>query len=1219
MSLSNGGVQIAVKRGESVLSRQDVLGEKSLPPILHKLASDHPNKTASYFVSYPTAQKLKNMLSREVSETFQLDSEALDDLQVVTCPSEFRLRWRFDAVAQALVRSMNGADMDLGGGWFYKTDQVWHLDTPLSTEMASWVSKSQIHSRELLAFVTRGIEQHRSAHLLCDLSVTNAFQAKLTIVNTLKHSLDIQVTSSMPELQKQLVPLRDDEQTLLSGYTLIPHWGRVLKGSLLEAAKTTEPLRIEAKVLPAFIQDELLPNASALGCDIDQVRQAYPIEDAIHYSLSCKLERQTVEGIGRYFAVLGLSLHSDFLPIQKIFQLIKDGARFYRTDSGWLEFTPAFKARCAEWEQKNPAPIQLALAEALGTAPERLNRLKLQPPVINIPRDSDERQHAIALIETMRQHGLPAGLYGLQQQMNGILADVCVRLIQENKRAKILWLLPSRKKDAVRDTLKQHRISYDETLQKISSGVSLATPESGGLFTGTDWTLIIFSDLDLLASGDNHSKFYASIRRLWSIGVFSREDWYQDERRAQRALRVLGLNSSDLKAFLKTCMGMYTKESETFLSRITSPFKKIILGDETSTSSISGLPIPQRPPLSPSMSPPKTDLKDVFRPSFAVPESVSSGRGSFVEQAKRYVNTTYPESEPVPFMRYFPTYDDMTPQQRQWYFYWRSQVRQSNYIAADLSYLFVHIYEILHCVGFADAQSAFNYLVAFWQQYRSFYNRLDGYLIDWIADFVVVYKLPQTPLSWYAQAVEQGGRLTNEDLAIEAWLLNQSTYREIPEMLLELVSEYKLTKSKFYQQHNQDGSVSRDLRQGIQLVSDYLQQQTGKSLFEYYRPSQTSTIHRVPFASAVYDGLRQEIVVANVASWSTTAFDLQTAVTSILKYSENLLRRQRNFRGTLRGISITPEWAAVLDAAFPDPNAVEHKPAKRGRKPAQDKIDVVETPPPAVATSFSIDYSKVAALADESADLTKRLTVDDEIDSDFVELPEQSIPAVSTVHQNAFPTQLNLDRPQDTPAHLLTDLREVGEVISQDQTAVMLLHYFVKNGWEIARDVIEGLLAGEFLSVVLDQINERALELLGDNLFLIEDGQVVVAEDYRDEAEHLFKPLTSAVLLPPASVKPAHDDLTLEWSTFADFMQVQHWESLNALLSGNEVKIKLDGIARSVYTTADLLVDEINEFALMSIGDIVIETGDPPTIEDEDLESLRLLMAWALENHLQEH
>lgn len=1215
MQPADNGVLITIHRGEKLLSQKEVVAEKNIPATLVKLVSSYPVTTTGYSLSYPTAQKLKDVLFKDVSDSFQVDSQALDKLREVSCPSEFRIRWHFDATHQALVRSIGGAEGHLGGGWFYEADRIWYLDVELSSEMISWISKTYIGSNELLAFVTRGIEQHRSPHLLCDLSLATDFRAKLTIVNTLKHSLDIQITTTIPELRKQLIPLGDDDQTLISGTTLIPNWGRVLRGKLLEAARTAQTLRIESKLLPGFIQDELIPNAQILDCNISQLQQQYSIEDAAKVPLSCKLDHQVVRGIGRYKALPCLSILGEMIPVEKLTRMVEDGTRFYRLENGWLEITPEFRSRCAEWQEKKLAPVTLSPSEIIGAVPDRLNKLNLHPPAINVPHDDNEQQQAHLLIDAMRRHGLPVGLYGLQQQMNSILSVTCARLFRDDKRAKILWLVSSRKKNAVRDTLKQNRIAIDEKLEGREGHISLATPENNTLIAGSEWSLIIYSDLDVLASGDNQAKFYASIRRMWSIGVFSQENWYHDQKRAHRALQALGLSSSSLEAFLRACMGTYTKQADTLLARIASPFKKIVLGEEAAPPDTGSVPIPPRP--IPGVLPANANLKEVFRPSFTVSVETSSFSDSFLEQAKRYVNATYPETDPVSFMHYFPTYSSMTQQQRDWYFYWRSQVRRGNYLAADLSYLFVYIYEILHCVGFKDEQAAFDQLVNIWQQYRALYNRLDGYLIDWITDFAIVYKLPHNSMAWYAQVLDVGGRLTDDNLAIEAWLSRGLPYSQLPEPLLELVSEYKPTKSKFYQQYNGDSSVSRDLRQALELISNHLYQQSGKTLFEYYRPTQMYTIRRVPFASAIYDGERKEITIANIPAW-TTASELQTAITAILKYCENLLRRQRSFKGALRGIEITPEWSSVLDAAFPNPNVAEPTSTRRRAKPAVHAGDI---PQPSSPTSFSIDYSRVAALGDESIDLTKRLTVDEnDVDYDSVEISSTEVPVPNTSEPVAFSIQLNVVRPEDTPAHLLTDLREVAEVVAHDQTAVMLLQHFTTNGWELPEGIVETLLAGEFLSMVLDRINERALELLGDNLLLIENGLVIVAEDYRDEAGHLFKS-AEPMLLPSSTEaisKPEYDELTPEWSTFASLMQSRHWEALNVLLSGDDIKIKLDGIARSTYTTADLLIDEINEFALMSIGDIVIESGDSPAVEDEDVDNLRLLMAWVLEHQLQE-
>lgn len=88
---------------------------------------------------------------------------------------------------------------------------------------------------------------------------------------------------------------------------------------------------------------------------------------------------------------------------------------------------------------------------------------------------------------------------------------------------------------------------------------------------------------------------------------------------------------------------------------------------------------------------------------------------------------------------------------------------------------------------------------------------------------------------------------------------------------------------------------------------------------------------------------------------------------------------------------------------------------------------------------------------------------------------------------------------------------------------------------------------------------------------------------------------------------------------FAKQLQPYHWEAIAALLSRIEVAVRLDAIARTAYTTSNLLVDTINNAAMDSIGDIVIDTiPDPPCIEDEDVEALTQLLTWANTNQLLE-
>lgn len=94
------------------------------------------------------------------------------------------------------------------------------------------------------------------------------------------------------------------------------------------------------------------------------------------------------------------------------------------------------------------------------------------------------------------------------------------------------------------------------------------------------------------------------------------------------------------------------------------------------------------------------------------------------------------------FNRYYPTYAMMNDQQLRGYFSWRTKIRRGEMEQAPLSFAFVHVYELLNCVGGVDAQACFDELKAFWLAYRSLAPELNRYMRVWLRDFVVWHNLP---------------------------------------------------------------------------------------------------------------------------------------------------------------------------------------------------------------------------------------------------------------------------------------------------------------------------------------------------------------------------------------------------------------------------------------------------------------------------------------------
>jgi hypothetical protein len=159
----------------------------------------------------------------------------------------------------------------------------------------------------------------------------------------------------------------------------------------------------------------------------------------------------------------------------------------------------------------------------------------------------------------------------------------------------------------------------------------------------------------------------------------------------------------------------------------------------------------------------------------------------------------------------------------------------------------------------------------------------------------------------------------------------------------------------------------------------------------------------------------------------------------------------------------------------------------------------------------------------------------------------------------------------------------------------------------------------------MDRLNERAVEQIGDALLFFEDGYWVIAEDYIDEVEYILThsdyALTAIIEAMPTETSilqetsRAFEELEESWADFAQNLQTQHWEGLAALLAGEDLLTRLEAIARTMNSTANQLVDDLNGFALDTIGDIIIDTSkSSPFIEDEDKQGIQALVKWAMAN-----
>ena len=96
------------------------------------------------------------------------------------------------------------------------------------------------------------------------------------------------------------------------------------------------------------------------------------------------------------------------------------------------------------------------------------------------------------------------------------------------------------------------------------------------------------------------------------------------------------------------------------------------------------------------------------------------------------------------FSQYFPSYQIMNYEQLRTYFTWRSAVRNGMVADTSLSYAFLYIYELLGNIGVSSPQDGLDKLMAFWKAFQVHNRTIDKYMIRWLRDYHVYYELPHS-------------------------------------------------------------------------------------------------------------------------------------------------------------------------------------------------------------------------------------------------------------------------------------------------------------------------------------------------------------------------------------------------------------------------------------------------------------------------------------------
>lgn len=435
--------------------------------------------------------------------------------------------------------------------------------------------------------------------------------------------------------------------------------------------------------------------------------------------------------------------------------------------------------------------------------------------------------------------------------------------------------------------------------------------------------------------------------------------------------------------------------------------------------------------------------------------SLYQSRGSlFMKQGKLLANYEDDYDFRGNVLRYYPTYQSLTDQELRGYFSWRTRLRGGDLHPTSLSFVFLHIYELINQIGVDGPMDGYRKLTDLRDAYGPIDGRVLPYLERWLTDYVVYYGLDADLLSGTAQAA----------LDRSADLLEHIREADPVHIIgaVKQIAPKWLERSRFYAEHREemDACIVRVLRR----VWAHCDARCKKSMVEQYVGACVlEQAH--PFGAAVFcDPLKRRDYEYTVdEQW---VYRCENGIWSVrrragsprsirkledlLKTIDSVLRAESGYRYPVKAPAET-KW--ILRAIREEYQSLLAEKSAAGEK------------------KITIDYSQLVNIRRDAAVTQEKLIVDEE-----AELPDE--PAAQA----------------PPPPPEASAVREGPPLSGAEYRLLHCLLYGGDIGWVRTE--------GHLPSVLADGINEKLYDVFLDSVV---DGELRLAEDYIADLKEMVR------------------------------------------------------------------------------------------------------------------
>lgn len=486
------------------------------------------------------------------------------------------------------------------------------------------------------------------------------------------------------------------------------------------------------------------------------------------------------------------------------------------------------------------------------------------------------------------------------------------------------------------------------------------------------------------------------------------------------------------------------------------------------------------------------------------------------------------------FTSYYPTYNDMSDRQLRGYFTWRAAVRRGEVAEAPKSFAYVYLYELINGIGAENPLDGYHKIRSFWESFRAFAPDIDRNVRAWLHDYVIYHALDPELLSddpvrkldleliaiarafapfdpalidWLGEdvsladaalpqkaassTVTGGGKSARRTQAPALPLPPDETTEQRLFEAIDLHSSYRLSASSLFHEHPDD---LRHLASAVFV-----------RMLAYYRKNRTHGLVESSFG--------EEAEMGYTMFGSAVFFEEHPHADA--EYELDPIHRYRCRRGlwTCRriygGQGRSKAWGKIARACdFRLREALSFEPQLKDAKCPKYLAKIIdreietwltwkETSAPRV---IDIDLSKLSGIRSAAAETREALLIDEEREEGAAGSPSASsnpalqevplAPPVRAELAESEPAASSSQHTQATAARAPSD----GLLTPEESTYVAAL---LDSGTAT-------MPAGMSENLLVDAINEKLFDLLGDTAIEFGVTGPCIIDDYRDDIRELI-------------------------------------------------------------------------------------------------------------------